>query len=168
MSAWYPRPVKPTFRDLPELCAVGARVVGHPAELGALVPEAWTRLRGTLADRFATDRQVGFQVPGDLFEPDDHIVTYIGIPVSAEVETPKGLLKATWPAMRYAEFRYVGSFLDSAFVEFYPAIFAAIERDGLQPHPDHGWQEHYDDATHDWADKTYPGNTLVVRIPLAG
>ncbi len=157
--------------DLPALSVVGVRVVGKPKELGKKVPEAWSRLRerlGEIPGVVDPAWQIGFLVPKEHALPLGRLATYIGVEVSGETpDLPKDLRRQEWPAARYAEFRYTGSFLAPEFAGFYPAMFAALKEHGLAMHPELGWQEHYADATHDWSDKAAATNTLVVRFPLA-
>jgi predicted transcriptional regulator YdeE len=162
--------VELVVRELPAIAVVGVRVVGKPAQLGKLVPKGWEKLRERLDEVpgvIDARRQVGFLIPGEHALPLGRLATYIGVEVAPGGEVPKDLRRVEWPAMRYAEFTYVGSFLAPEFAQFYPSAFVAIKDAGLTMHPEHGWQEHYDDATHDWSDKAKPTNTLVVRFPLA-
>jgi len=161
--------VTPTIVELPALHLLGLRVVGKPKELGKLVPKGWRELQSRLPEIEGVkdpSKQIGFLIPKEHITVLGKLATFIGVEVSEDTAEPKGLRRHNLPASRYAQFEYVGSFLDEEFKGFYPGIFKAIGDEGLQINNDLGWIEMYDDATHNWDDKSDPNNVLRVLFPL--
>jgi len=156
--------------ELPELHLLGQRIVGKPGELSKLVPKGWRELHSRLPSIegvLEPSVQFGFLLPKEHLMPLGRIATFISVRVDPSVEAPKGLRRHSLPASSYAEFTYEGSFLDPAFKEFYPRMFAAIRDDAIPFDATRGWLERYEDATHDWDDKTRPDNRIAVLFPLA-
>gem|GEM_PF-2687595 len=159
----------PNVIERPATVLAGKRVVGKPKQLGKLVPQAWKELRGRLSGIpgvVDASRQYGFLVAGDHKLALGRLATYIGVEVTAEAEIPDDLRRHELPAGRYAEFEYVGSFLAKEFGAFYPSVFGALEENGLKHAAEYGWVELYEDASHDWEDKTKATNRLRVLFPL--
>jgi predicted transcriptional regulator YdeE len=159
----------PEILEFPDLHLLGLRVAGKPKDLGKLVPKGWQELRsrlGAVAGVKDPTKQIGFLLPRDHVLALGRIATYIGVEVAPDTPEPKGLKRHFLPASRYAAFRYRGSFLAPEFAGFYPGIFKALAEKGLEFDGDRGWIEMYDDATHDWEDKTDPSNLLTVAFPL--
>lgn len=160
---------EPQILELPDLHLLGLRVAGKPKDLGKLVPKGWRDLQSRLSQIEGvkdSSRQVGFLLPNDHILPLGRIATYISVEVAPETPEPKGLKRHDLPASRYAVFTYRGSFLAPEFAGFYPGVFKALQESGLEFDGTRGWIEMYDDASHNWGDKTDPRNELRVAFPL--
>lgn len=161
--------MSPEFVELPALHLLGLRVAGKPKELGKLVPKGWHDLKSRLSEVQGVKdptKQIGFLFPKEHFLALGRIATYIGVEVAPDTEEPKGLRRHDLPASKYAKFEFRGSFLTPEFTGFYPAIFKAIADQQIPVDGDRGWIEMYDDTSHNWEDKTDPGNVLAVLFPL--
>lgn len=161
--------MEPEYFELPELHLLGLRIVGKPKELGKLTVKGWRELQGRLGDIPGVkdpSKQIGFLLPKEHVLALGRLATFISVEVEPDTPAPKGLRRHDLPARRYAAFTYRGAFTDPAFAAFYPGIFQAIGDGEIPYDAELGWIELYDDASHDWSDKSNKDNVLTVAFPL--
>lgn len=144
-------------------------MVGKPNQLGKVVPKGWRELQGRLAEITGVidaTRQYGFFIPGDHILPLGRIATYISVEVAEDTPEPKGLKRHDFPASRYAQFEFVGSFMTPEFGAFYGGMFEVVKENELPHEATLGWIELYEDASHNWDDKKESTNRIRVLFPL--